>query len=227
MFTYFAVTHRRGEFFDAVFMFNLGYGQVGQGFATRFVDFFHPVFDVFGSAAPVWYVAAVALPVLLLVGRKQMTGRLRAVVAYAAGSYVAVCLPGRFWPHYYQLLVPPAVLIGVLFISTMHSTVRSKAARFASVVASLVWIAAVVFFQLNHYWLLEPGDITAPHRNYRYRQAWSRAQGERVADLTDPGDTIFVWGRDAGIYYYGQRRCASRFTMVGALAVMSPGSRAS
>ena len=36
--------------------------------------------------------------------------------------------------------------------------------------------------------------------------------------LTDPSDTVFIWGRDAGIYHYSGRRCASRYTMVGALA---------
>jgi hypothetical protein len=53
---------------------------------------------------------------------------------------------------------------------------------------------------------------------------WSRAQGERVRELTRSTDSIFVWGQDAGIYYYSGRRCASRFTMIGSLLNDDPAS---
>ena len=35
--------------------------------------------------------------------------------------------------------------------------------------------------------------------------------------VTDPTDEIFVFGNDASIYYYAERRCASRYTMITGL----------
>lgn len=135
-------------------------------------------------------------------------------MAFAFGTFLAVCLPGKFWPHYYYLLHPVLILVTVYWLSSLErSGVNVRMTRSA---ALLVCGAVLVSESLN-YALLSPGDLTLPHPVYRYRQAWSKAQGLRAMAVTDADDTIFVWGQDAGFYYYSQRRCASRYTMVGGL----------
>jgi hypothetical protein len=49
---------------------------------------------------------------------------------------------------------------------------------------------------------------------YNSRDFWGRAQGHNLRRVTNPDDVVFVYGNDAEIYYYSQRRCASRFTMI-------------
>jgi hypothetical protein len=61
------------------------------------------------------------------------------------------------------------------------------------------------------YLLVKP-ELIAWDR-YKDRMVWGRDQARRVASVTEPSDSIYVWGADASFYYYSQRRCATRYTM--------------
>lgn len=109
---YFAGTHRLREFVDAVFLFNLGYSASSEAFWMRFLRFFaperHPY--TFDSALPVWIGGLLGLTWLVVLGLRGRRVQDWAVVLLSVASYLAVCLPGRFWPHYYYLLIPCLVL---------------------------------------------------------------------------------------------------------------------
>ena len=60
-----------------------------------------------------------------------------------------------------------------------------------------------------------PFGITV--NRYNSRDFWGRAQGENVLRVTEPTDSVFVFGNEAEIYYYSGRRCASRYTMITGL----------
>ena len=212
---YFALTGRWTDFIDATFTFNIGYSGLERGFFTRYLDFATAKPYVFHSAMPLWIAAAIAFPSMLLLGRRRLAMADGAILAYAFGSLQAVCLPGQFWPHYYYLLIPPVVLLCAPLPRLIMDRLRSFTGRTFVRTVSYTWLAAVLWYALIHYLLVEPNQITAPR--YDYRQQWARAQGLRVGGVTDPGDTVFVWGKDVGVYRYSGRRCASRYTMVGAL----------
>jgi len=80
----------------------------------------------------------------------------------------------------------------------------------------------VLWFQYRDYLSQDPLGITM--KRYNTRDFWGRGQGENVRSVTDPDDTIFVFGNDASIYYYAQRRCASRYTMITGLGDHMPGA---
>ena len=109
---YYSATDRLSEFLDAVFLFNLSYSESSETILQRFVRFFapprHPF--TFDSAMPMW-LGAIAATAWLVVEVFRERGRYAgAVLALLGGSFLAICLPGRFWPHYYYLLVPGAVV---------------------------------------------------------------------------------------------------------------------
>jgi dolichyl-phosphate-mannose-protein mannosyltransferase len=110
---YFAWTGRFSTFIDAVFKYNIGYSRLDGGSATRILGFFNPMFDVFTSAWPLWTIAPIAFGIVLIRSRATLSSTTGLILAYALGSFVAVCLPGRYWPHYYGLLIPPMVLLFV------------------------------------------------------------------------------------------------------------------
>ena len=218
---YFAATARFDEIYDAVFAFNLGYSDVSASYWQRFADFFlAPIHRyVFASTKPLWIAAGVAAVALPLIRR----GRERAVEAgllcYLVGTYWAVCLPGQFWPHYYYLMLPPLVI--VLTVALGHLAALRPEAGFAQPGRWLAWCCALVVAllllrqQARDYLLLSPARIT--DKRYDSRDLWGRAQGENVAKVTEPDDTVLVYAQDVGVYYYSGRRCASRYTMVRAL----------
>lgn len=223
VFLYFAATGRWDVFIDAAFRFNISYAGLDEGFFDRYGGFLSQKFRVFDSAKPLWIVSAGAVPALLLLARRRLVKADGAYIAYALGSFQAVCLPRLYWPHYYYLLLPPMILLCAALIGSLKERVSSRTGLGIVTAVAITWVGSLLVYQYHYYLGLEPLQITA-HR-YDYRQQWARAQGYRVGELTDPDDTVFVWGKDAGIYYYSGRRCASRYTMVGALAEHVPGSR--
>lgn len=228
-FGYFTATNRLAEFTEAVFGFNLSYSQGGGSFAARFTTFFTPGDQpylqpfIFDSAFPLWIASLVAVPILLVAwfarstanGPHERTGTGLALLMLAA-SYVAVCLPAQFWPHYYHLLLPPALVVTVLALQTLSATVKAPALRSAASVTLMAVIVAALFFtQYRHYLAQPPFGITVAR--YNGRDFWGRAQGENIRRVTQPDDQIFVYGADAAMYFYAQRKSASRYTMLTGL----------
>ena len=219
-FVWFGSTGRLSDFIDAVFLFNLSYSGAGEAPARRLVDFFSPPRHpfIFDSALPLWIGGLVAaMHVALRVIRFRDRGA-SATLALLIAAYVAICLPGRFWPHYYYLLIPPLAVAASLTASSLAGWIRrrthhSSAVRYA--LAGLILIvlpAALAVTQYRHYISQPLFGITV--KRYNSRDFWGRAQGRNVQQVTDAGDEIFVYGNDTQIYYYARRRCASSFTMI-------------
>ncbi len=235
-FAYFAATQRLREFIDSAFLFNLGYADVREPFLMRFWRFFAPLKHpfIFESALPLWLLTIPAVLFLIFRSTIQRCRASLAILLLLLASYAATCLPGRFWPHYYYLLIPSIVMtvataLGTVIsvrlregdaISSQQSSIdnpKSADCRFAVVQWGIATIlaGAVLCTETRHYLMRSPMDITM--KRYNTRDFWGRAQGENVARVTDPTDSVFVFGNDAEIYYYSRRKCASRYTMITGL----------
>lgn len=237
VFAYFAATQRLDAMTDAVFGFNLAYSRGEGSFWSRFLLFFNPGEKpflqpfVFVSARPLWIVAAGGTALLIaLCAVRRGRGADESVVSDGTGlallmlgaSYLATCMPAQFWPHYYYLMLPPAVAIAVLAMRAASGLLTAGAARRGAAAAGVLLLAgAVLHGQVRHYLAQPPFGITVIR--YNGRDYWGRAQGENVQQVTDPDDEIFVYGADAGIYYYAHRAGASRYTMLTALRSGYPG----
>ncbi len=220
---YFSATGRGNEFVDAVFLFNLGYSGVSRSFGRRFLDFFtpqrHPF--TFDSALPLWIGGAVAALALLLHTIHRKAADDVPLLLLLAASYAAVCLPAHFWPHYYFLMIPALTMVIPLAVHRLVPAHRRGA--FLGVGVLAVFLVALVGTEYRHYLSQPPPGITV--KRYNSRDFWGRAQGENVARVIAPDDEVFVFGNDAEIYYYSNRRCASRYTMITGLQEGYPGAR--
>lgn len=203
----YALTGRAGAFFDAVFVFNLGYAA-GESLPARLGGLVRHA-DALGLCWPVVVLAACGA-LFVRWGPVRRAGWL--FVALLAGSAAAVALPGRYWGHYYYLLLPGLILMAGPLWAFLDSYLRSRRAGW--VVAAVV-LGVVAWPQVQGYWL-QPGEMPVDNA-FRRRMVWAREQGLRIGRVTEPGQSIYVWGTDVGLYYYSRRRCASRFTMNTAL----------
>jgi hypothetical protein len=222
---YYALTERWREFVDATFLFNVSYAESTTPFIQRFLQFFSPPRHpfVFDSALPLWIggiVAGGALLVLLIARKRR---DISAALLYLGASYLAVCLPGHFWPHYYYLMIPPLVIVLTLALELAAATlVRHRTAPSRSgnawppLLVGSVFVGLLGWSEIVHYRSQPPFGITITR--YNSRDFWGRAMGEKLGSVTDPGDSVFVYGNEAEIYYYAKRRCASRFTMISGIA---------
>ena len=263
VFAYFGATGRWPVFLEAVFLFNLSYSGGGEPFLDRFFHFFAPPGHrgVFDSALPLWVAGAVSTLWLLVVAVYRRDRHAALLVLLALSAFAAVCLPGRFWPHYYHLLIPPLVIAtasacrvrgrgparsgGMSFrdgrgtdqrVSESRATTAGESTTLEQAIVSsesrlMLWLRIAVMGgvmvltlaeEYRHYLCQPPFGITV-HR-YNSRDFWGKAQGENVRRVTDPTDAIFVFSNDAEIYYYAQRRCASRFTMITGLQAAYAGA---
>lgn len=212
---YFGATQRFAEFMEAVFTFNLDYSAGNEPFFARFATFFapsrHPF--VFSSALPLWIAGAAATVWLIhasIARRSRTAGTLLLLIV---ASYLASALPGHFWPHYYNLLIAPLILATAVGLSAITRRIQSR-----PIVAWLPAAAVVLLVGVTEYrsYLSQPPFGVTVTR-YNSRDFWGRAIGEKVKQVTDPDDAVFVFGNEAEIYYYSRRRCASRYTMITAI----------
>ncbi len=232
-FAYFAWTGRFEGTVNAVFRFNLSYFDRSGESVARFVEFFAPKRApfVFESALPLWWAALAAVAWLSCECARYRNLKAAGILLLILAGYVAICLPGQFWPHYYYLLVPPAVIAVAWAMARLTRTAQSRPIDEAErrsggmlVRRGFVFVtafAALAAWEYRHYLKQPLPEITA--KRYHGRDFWAREQGENVWRVTDPADDIFVYGNDASIYYYARRRCASRFTMITALHSRFPG----
>lgn len=246
---YFAFTGRWAEFVDAVFTFNLSYSGENSGFVERLSTFFRPRHPfTFQSARPIWVGLVIGVLWLAIEGVTHRRRENAAVLLLAGASFVAVCLPGKFWPHYYYLMIPAgAIAAGLisdrlvllarsalermsrwcrLLAPALYALLLARAFRLVTLAAGVVLPALLPAWafhsQYNNYLSQSLYGIT--FKRYNSKDFWGRAQGENVARATSPDDKVFVFNNDACIYYYADRRCASRFTMATGLDVRHPGA---
>ncbi len=243
-FAYFALTGRLNPFVDAVFRFNLSYASSGESFLARFVKFFNPPerLQIFHGAWPLWLGAFLSVVILTAMEiQRNNPARLLLLLVLGAG-YCAVCLPNQFWPHYYYLMIPPAAIALSAGIECLVEIFCGRSVRDAPerevraplvapsrlvVAAAHVVLAASVMVPLaiaQTRVYLSQDALGITDQRYQSREFWAKNLAEKVRDAIEPKDEIFIYGNDASIYYYSQRRCASRFTMIGALNSRYPGS---
>ncbi len=209
---YFAVTDRFAVFYDAVFTYNLTYSQMTSGPLARFAEFFvagrPSSWAVFRTALPLWLAGGAGLVIAVVTLRRRDRAWSALVLALALGSFMAACLPRQFWPHYYLLMLPSLVILSAAATNALPAR---PAKGYAGVLIATLLLTQGLFY------LLAPADLIGVQR-YKMRMLWARDQARRLAAVTEPTDSVFVWGNaDAGIYYYSQRRCATRYTMIGSL----------
>ncbi len=217
-FAYFGLTDRWDAFIDAVFMFNLSYSDSSESLPLRLIRFFSPPRHpfIFSSSLPLWIASLTAIGWLIIRGARAGGQHAAAALALVLGSYLAVCLPGRFWPHYYYLLVPAAVIaVGVGLGECSASGARRSWQSWCAYSVVAVVAVALLVTQYRDYLRQPPFGITV--LRYNSRDFWGRAHGEHIRRVTAAGDEVFVFGNEAEIYYYSGRRCASRYTMITGL----------
>jgi hypothetical protein len=124
------------------------------------------------------------------------------VVAYAAGTVVMVALPGHWWPHYYQLYLPPLVLGSVFGLAQ----VERLGERWGPRARAVLLLGACALGLSVHLRQLRLDGDAASRQKHDGIFIVVRRTAERVAALLAPGETVHVHGIDPGIYFHARKR---------------------
>ncbi len=122
------------------------------------------------------------------------------LLAWLAGAFIVVSLPGTHYPHYYQLYLPLFALAAGWGVAAMLSTSTDKrtvwGAAGALVVFLLLRMSMDVQFSPESWSTSKYGDIFVEVKNV------ARA----IDRMLPPGETFYVWGTEPGLQYYAGRR---------------------
>ena len=137
----------------------------------------------------------------------------RHIIALLIGTTVAIAAPGRFYPHYYQLLLP--ILVVAAAVGLAHG-LRGGGLRRAGAVAALVILVAI-----EAQWLrLSPDEWS--RRKYGETFLDERRLGHELEAYVAPGQPFWQLGTLPGLYLLTQTVPASGVLYDGPLREGSP-----
>ena len=150
-----------------------------------------------------WFLA----PVVLLAGAflvqswRRLSEPCFLFLAYAAGTYLSVAMPGRFFPHYYQLWLP-VLCIGGGWGAVLLGRWIKNFSKILAPVPALVCAALLLIHEVPNYAL--DGDQRSYQKYRSDRFTETVLLGKAVSRALGPGQTFYVLGNETGLYFYGK-----------------------
>ena len=207
---YFLFTHRFILLWDTLLTRSIQYAQEtpfgAGGLASNILNSLKPSILSWGYTRGVFYsampLAAVCLPGILMI-RRADAGRWSILAGYGAAVWLGIALPGRFYPHYYQMLLPPLAIAAGCSINQL-GRYPSIFSRYRAVfiwpclAASLMAVRELRFFRLQ--------DVEWSRLKYGEVYITVKKMGEEIGRNLLPGETFYEIGYDPGLYYYSRCR---------------------
>jgi 4-amino-4-deoxy-L-arabinose transferase-like glycosyltransferase len=193
---YFLWNHRLDDFLSDIFSYNYSY----VSFHSMFVGNFSEKISQLDFGA---HFGEFLVP-LLLVGcagawsqRKSRTRVWGFWLAYLIGSEIQVFFSGRFYPHYYQLLLPPLVL-GAAWGSIQIKNFYGYKITPPKWISGFLLLFVLVFHEIPFY-----GISATEWSQKKYGDIF--IQSEELAGtinrILKPGETFYEWGNETGLYF--------------------------
>lgn len=185
-----------------VFLYNIGYA--GQGLGGFFSRLAGCLIRLAPEQLALWGAAMVAL-----LKPAYARGRRGVILAaWLVGAAAGVALSGRFYPHYFQVMLAPLCCLAGTWLASWDwesaGDLRLRAALAALFLAGWLHSSAALYL--------------APDGGARSREIFglrSFADAPIAADLIKhldaPAGPLFIWGSEAELYFLTNRPPSSRF----------------
>jgi hypothetical protein len=196
-FAYFAAVGRFSDFYQAVFVYNRFYsGSALQNLSAAL-----------GPGALVPGILAIAAPLAVL----TLAGGIRAaavgpgrpwlyLAAMVVGTELAIALPGHFYPHYYQLWLPPLCVGAGWALGAF-----ARVARIPRWAPHAVGAAALLLLLSQQLPLYQVPAETWARLKYGELFVSEDNLGRELGALLAPGETFYEWGAETGLYFRSHR----------------------
>jgi hypothetical protein len=209
------------------FRFNFSYIGAGLTGAEAFARGVRRLSLVGGMALPV-YVGGAAGAVAVLRGLLRWrrpppptslpptavpSPREPFLLAWLLSAAIAVSAGGRFFGHYFHLLLPPLCLLAAPVL--LRAWDKGRPARVLLVVATAT--PALLFLLLAT--ALRPLAARLDHVEPPYEPV-----AARIAALSAPEERMFVWGNSPQLYLLARRSMGTRFSFCNYMTGESPGT---
>jgi hypothetical protein len=223
---YFAHAGAWEEFYDCTVGHNLSYSQRMP--VSRYLPTFWRTFQgVLASTWPVYLLAAVGLvrDVRCRVAGSPAEPGALIPAGWLGFSFLGVAAGGIFREHYFVQIAPAVALLAARGAAAIAS--RSPTQRAPGLLPGLLVGLTIVYGVFAAPWYeLGASPDEKCRALYEYNPFPESPEVARfTAEHSDPNDSIFVFGSEPQIYYYADRRCASRYIFVYPLMTAFPDAR--
>jgi len=171
-----------------------------------------------------WIAAAAGLVASWVWDRDR--ARVGLLCAFAICGFATVWPGLRFYWHYWLQLLPAIALALAAGAHLLHRALlpRIGAARSALTCAALAWTAIGAVAWLERDYFVSPDPVRVMRQVYAANPFPEALElGREIGKRTQPGDTIALIGSEPQIYYYANRRAASKHAYFSFL--VAPGDR--
>ena len=203
MLVVFARSHQLDAFWRWVVTYNQGYAGRLDWNVLASLRFIFP--KCMRAVYPVAGLAVLGL-LLGLAGKRWRLALL--LLGLGIGTQIAVALPGKYFPHYYQLWFPWLILGSGAGIAALESLIPIRA---AGTYAGVAVLGLLLRAELPNY-LLSVDQWSDAKFGTIFID--SNAVARRAAEILKPGETLFQFGDETEIYPVSGRRCPCSITAV-------------
>ncbi len=194
-----------GQFYEATVAYNRDYaGSMSSNLVSSLWPSSHPLW----ATLPYLVMTAIlVLALLRLVFRTDSQRWALYLCAYFAGAWLAVVMPGRLYPHYYQLLLPPlTIAFGWLVSVALQSrSFLLSTALIAGLFGPLAFRVYQSVVPVSEVPVLKYGAHGVESLEVQRMGDWIRS---RLA----PSAVLYHWGAEPGVYFWSGRQSPVPFT---------------
>jgi hypothetical protein len=156
------------------------------------------------SQGAAWILAGVGL--VLLARRRDRFPALY-LGGWALANAVGVSASGHYFPHYFQQLLPAVASLAAATLAVNHASRGPSHVRVALV--STLALGPLVLAALR-FWTLSPAEAMQtiyPGNSFQSMPALAR----EIASVSEPEDTVFLFGTEPELLFYARRVSATRY----------------
>src|SRR5882724_4479596 len=204
LFGYFFLSGRGDAFVEAIFTYNRWYSAHPPRDLSELWNWPGLSPDALMVALSIAALAAIGLMIgLTFCPRRGWV----LLLAFGLATYVTVQLPGWFFPHYYQLWLPPLV-IGAGWGVELLKRVLPQRLAWSSYALAAVCFAVLLMMEIPCY--LAPAPSWSVQK-YGGIFLETEQLAAKIDNLLPRGAKLYEWGNEPGFYFATRREPASGF----------------
>jgi hypothetical protein len=192
-----------GAALDAMLLHNLSYARA-LPWSVRLSNLVYYGGSFAPSQGAAWILAGVGL---VWLARRRDRFPAFFLGGWALANAVGVSASGHYFPHYFQQILPAVASLAVGALALENGSRGPSRARVALVGAlALVPLIAVTL----RFWTLSPGEAMRtiyPGNSFESMPAVAR----EIASVSEPQDTVFLFGTEPELLFYAKRVSATRY----------------
>ncbi|HWY39631.1 MAG TPA: hypothetical protein VNX27_02445 [Chthoniobacterales bacterium] len=198
LFGYFFAVGRSDAFIEAVFTYNRWYSARPPREVNELWNWPGLSPDALAVA---FTIAALAFVGLVIGLWKEVRRGWALLLAFAIASYITVQLPGWFFPHYYQLWLPPLVIAAGWGIELLRRVLPARFSWSAYALASVCCVVLIVM-EVPCYFIPAKGWSLQ-----KYGKIFLEADrlAMRIDHMLPRDRSLFEWGNETGFYFTTRR----------------------